>query len=151
METKVCTRCGEEKSIDDFYWSHNNRTKEPYRRSECIPCFNKKTQARRKVNVLKNLLKRRMKESSRRAIMRMLQDDLSLVDNIINSNPLKYKRYLAEERNNICQESMEMALKYGKRAGHDINLLKQDYEKAMVLAIKEFTEERNSLRPAKAS
>ena len=55
METKICTKCGVEKSIDDFHW--RNR-KFGTRRSECKECHNAQMKIRYKENKKQiNLLK----------------------------------------------------------------------------------------------
>lgn len=37
METKICTKCGRDLSVDDFYWRNKDQGK---RRSECKDCHN---------------------------------------------------------------------------------------------------------------
>ena len=37
METKICTKCGKEKSIEDFHWRNKEKGT---RRSECKECHN---------------------------------------------------------------------------------------------------------------
>ena len=56
METKICTKCGIEKSIEDFHWRSKSAGT---RRSECKECHNKQVKSRYKDNKEQiNLLKK---------------------------------------------------------------------------------------------
>lgn len=54
METKICTKCGIEKSVEDFHWRNKSAGT---RRSECKECHNKQVKSRYKENkqVIDNL------------------------------------------------------------------------------------------------
>ena len=47
METKICTKCGIEKSLENFHWRNKSAGT---RRSECKECHNKQVKIRYKDN-----------------------------------------------------------------------------------------------------
>ena len=51
METKICTKCGKEKSLEDFHWRNKAAGT---KRSECKECHN--NQVKRRYNENKNVI-----------------------------------------------------------------------------------------------
>ena len=97
METRVCRKCNEERTID-FYGKYRNRGKE-FRRKLCNPC---RSQERSKQYYASSELKERAYQSSRK----------SLLKNRYGITEIKYEEMLKSQhgRCGICKKESSKKL-----------------------------------------
>lgn len=107
METKICTKCGRELSIDQYYWRDKKAGK---RRSECKDCHNKYVKQKyqeRKENIddLKSSLKCAKCGDSRFYVLDFHHKDPKEKDNTIarlTANQASEERLNQELQKCIC-------------------------------------------------
>lgn len=103
METKICTKCGQERPIEDFYWKNKAKG---LRRSECKDCHN---------NYVKNKYKERHDEvnniKSQMKCVKCGQDKFYLLD-FHHINPEEKDNGIAQMlRNNTPWEQILSEMK----------------------------------------